>query len=80
MPPAGLPSVKAKADHDAHTIPKDDTVTEGMVDANTFMVLGELDPQALSAVTEIIPFDVDAVAVIELVEELPNHPEGNVQV
>ena len=37
-------------------------------------------PQLLFAFTEIIPPEVPAVAFIELVVELPVHPEGNVQV
>jgi hypothetical protein len=38
------------------------------------------DPQTLLAVTETFPLVVFVVILIELVAELPVHPEGNVHV
>jgi hypothetical protein len=38
------------------------------------------DPQALLAVTEMFPPEASAVILIELVVEVPVHPEGNVHV
>ena len=40
----------------------------------------KLIPHALFATTEIIPDDVPEVTVIEVVVEVPDQPEGNVQV
>jgi hypothetical protein len=44
----------------------------------TFIVCGEEDPQELFAVTEIVPPVEPDVAFIELLVELPDHPEGSV--
>ena len=41
-------------------------------------VLGELLAQLPFAITEIVPEAEPAVTEIELVAELPDHPEGNV--
>lgn len=38
------------------------------------------DPQELFAFTVILPAETPAVVVMELVVELPVHPEGSVQV
>jgi len=46
------------------------------VTARTF---GNVDPQGLFAVTEMLPL-TPAIAIMELVEELPDHPEGRFQV
>lgn len=45
-----------------------------------FLVLTGLEPQALLATTVIVPPDVPAVVVIELVVEEPVQPLGKVQV
>jgi len=52
----------------------------GTVVPVTGSVLGGLAPQALLAVTEIIPLPAPTVAVIELEVELPLHPEGSAHV
>jgi hypothetical protein len=46
----------------------------------TFDVLVEEEPHALLAVTVIVPPNAPLTTVIELVEEVPVHPTGNVQV
>lgn len=43
-------------------------------------VVAALVPQLFVAVTEIVPPDVPAVVAIELVVDVPDHPEGSVQV
>lgn len=55
--------------------------TEGVTDALevTLSVRAGLVPQAFDAVTEMVPDVVPAVVVMELVDEEPVHPEGNVQ-
>jgi hypothetical protein len=45
----------------------------------TAKVLGALAPQVLFALTEIVPL-APAVAVIEVVVEDPDQPDGNVHV
>jgi hypothetical protein len=47
---------------------------------DTFNVLAEEDPQALLAVTLIVPPNAPLTTEIELVEEVPVQPTGNVQV
>ena len=46
----------------------------------TDKVLEELEPQPLFATTEIVPPLVPVVHVIEVEVELPDHPDGVVQV
>ena len=46
----------------------------------TDKVLAALEPQLLFAFTEIVPPADPAVAVIEVVVEVPLQPEGNVHV
>ena len=46
----------------------------------TLNVLGVLAPQELFAVTDIVPPEVLGVPVIDDVVELPDQPEGKVQV
>ena len=61
--------------------PPGETVTaEGSISTVTAKVLGVDEPQALSAVTEIVPLFVPTVVVIELVEDVPVQPFGNVHV
>ena len=52
----------------------------GMLPDDTLNVLGLEDPQAFTAVIEILPLDELAVTLIEFVFELPVHPDGKVQV
>ena len=52
----------------------------GIIVTVTLLLRGGLEPQALSAVTVIFPPLVPAVALIEVVDELPVQPEGKVQV
>ncbi len=52
----------------------------GVVDTVTISVLAGPAPHELSAVTEMVPPDEPAVALIDAVVELPLHPEGKVQV
>jgi len=47
---------------------------------DTLSVRAVLVPQALDAVTEIVPPDAPAIASIDVEVELPVHPEGNVHV
>ena len=51
----------------------------GLGETDTFRVLGELAPQLLLAVNEMVPPVCPAVVVMALVEELPLHPFGKVQ-
>jgi hypothetical protein len=53
---------------------------DGVVAIATLNVLAVLDPHALLAVTDTFPPDAPAIAVIDVEEELPVHPEGNVHV
>jgi hypothetical protein len=53
---------------------------EGVPVTVTDNVLVVLDPQALFALTEIVPPTVPAVVFMEVVVEVPDHPEGNVHV
>lgn len=52
----------------------------GMEFDDTANVCTEEEPQVLFAFTVIFPLVVVVVAVIELVVELPVHPEGSVHV
>ena len=52
----------------------------GIVALDTFNVLALLEPQVLSAVTDMVPPEDPAVAVMEVVVELPVHPEGKLHV
>ena len=51
----------------------------GRSTTETLNVLAVLVPQALLATTEIVPPVAPGVAVIDVEEELPVHPEGNDQ-
>ena len=64
------------------TVAKPDIVPgwAGAVITDTIRVLAVLVPQVFVAVTDIVPPVVPAVAVIDVVLELPVHPDGNVQV
>ena len=53
---------------------------EGIVAIVTLNVLAVPDPHELLAVTDIVPPDAPAVAVIDVEVELPVHPDGNVHV
>ena len=55
--------------------------TEGVTEevVVTLSVRAGLVPQAFEAVTEMVPDAAPAVVVMELVDEVPLHPEGNVQ-
>ena len=53
---------------------------EGIEAAFTFSSVAELDPQLLAAFTLMIPDTVVAVALMELLVELPLQPAGSVQV
>src|SRR5664280_2165276 len=55
-------------------------VTAGFEASTIFNVLGTLEPQVLSAVTEMVPPVAPTVAVIEFELELPLQPDGKVQV
>jgi hypothetical protein len=50
------------------------------VDTVTFNVLAVPAPQALLALTEIVPPEVPAVVEMEVDDELPVQPEGKVHV
>ena len=52
---------------------------EGVVFTVTARVRTGEEPQALFAVTEMVPLDDPAVAIIEFVTELPDQPLGKVQ-
>ena len=52
----------------------------GSADTVTLKVLAAPEPQALFAVTEILPLLAPAVAVIDVEFELPLHPDGKVHV
>lgn len=54
--------------------------TMGGVITDTAMACDAEEPQALFATTEMLPLELPAVAVIELVVELPDQPNGKVQV
>ena len=47
--------------------------------AETIIVLEVLVPQLLTALTDIAPPVVPELTVMEFVEEVPYHPDGNVQ-
>jgi hypothetical protein len=49
----------------------------GSTDTVAFIVLAVPEPQALFAMTEIIPPVVPTVADIDVPVELPLHPSGN---
>lgn len=51
----------------------------GSVFIVTFKLLAALEPHELIAVTETFPPLAPGVTVIDLVVELPVHPDGNVQ-
>jgi hypothetical protein len=53
---------------------------EGCVVTVTDNVLVGPAPQALFALTEMVPPALPAVVEIDVVEELPDQPEGNVHV
>ncbi len=53
---------------------------EGVVETETVSVRAILVPQKLLAVTETLPPDELAVALIDVVVELPLHPEGKLHV
>ena len=53
---------------------------EGIAAIVTLNVLDIPDPHALLAVTDIVPPDAPAVAVIDVEVELPVQAEGNVHV
>lgn len=58
-------------------------MTEGVPGAEftlTVKVWTAEEPQPLFAITEIVPPVAPAVAVIELVVEVPDHPDGSVHV
>jgi len=52
----------------------------GVAATVTANVLAELVPHVLDAVTEMVPPVEPATAVIEVEDELPVHPDGNVHV
>jgi hypothetical protein len=52
----------------------------GMLFTVTTKIRAGDDPQTLLALTETFPLVVFVVILIELVAELPVHPEGNVHV
>ena len=52
----------------------------GMLETNVLTELAVLVPQKLVAVTEIGPSDEPTVALIEVVVEVPLHPEGRFHV
>jgi hypothetical protein len=52
----------------------------GVGDTLTFKTLGELAPQALLAVTEILPPALPAVAEMEVEVEVPDQPAGRFHV
>lgn len=56
--------------------------TEGVTPAEdvTASEVAGLLPQPLTATTEIVPEEEPAVVVMELVLDVPDHPEGSVQV
>lgn len=62
--------------------PFDAMETEGVTPAEevTASVVAVLLPQLLTATTEIVPEEEPAVVVMELVLDVPDHPEGSVQV
>ena len=53
---------------------------EGTAETDAANVRAKLLPQKLLAVTEILPPVVPTVALIEVVVELPLHPEGKLHV
>ena len=57
-----------------------DTEGDTEEDEVTAKVVAGLLPHALTATTEIVPEEDPAVVVIELVAEVPDQPEGSVQV
>lgn len=56
--------------------------TEGVTPAEELTVseVAGLLPQALTAITEIVPAEGPAVAVMEFVLDVPVQPDGSVQV
>ena len=52
----------------------------GVVATVTLNILAVPEPHELLAITEIFPPVAPAVAVIEVEEEVPVHPDGNVHV
>jgi hypothetical protein len=61
-------------------LPEIEPGSEGMEETLTLKVLGELDPQVLLAVTEIVPPLEPALQFMDVLEELPLHPLGKDQV
>jgi hypothetical protein len=51
-----------------------------MTETETASMRAVPGPQSLLAVTDILPLPTPAVAITELVVEVPDHPEGNVHV
>ncbi len=60
--------------------PPIDPGCEGVVETDTANVRAVLVPQKLLAVTDMSPPVVPTVALIDVVVELPLHPEGKLQV
>ena len=61
-------------------LPLIDPGWEGVVVTDTVSVRSSPAPQRLSAVTVMSPPVASAVALIDVVVELPVHPDGKVQV
>jgi hypothetical protein len=52
----------------------------GISETVAFSVLAIPEPHILLAITEIVPPEASGVADIDVVVELPLHPDGNIQV
>jgi len=52
----------------------------GSAVAETLRILELLEPHELLALTEMVPPDAPAVALIKVEVELPLHPDGKLQV